>query len=1266
MTTHTPDVPGDQAYSNKQTHENVWQQDNAQPKHNTQQQWDNPQQWNSWGKSVDHDRAIHEGKLDMEFNPFGDLRSIRVNDIQISQYQPGIHDAAVSGIWLRRKRGSDISSIALTGTHCGENIGEDVGENVSSAPHFECSEQCAQWSGEGLGVRWAVTLSPVADEPQSLKDFTGSGCSWAWKVKVMPVDSQTVESDDTWELVTAQDIALAPVQQALTSEPYISQYVAFHEETLQGSGCVVSARQTMSSAPQLPLLISTICEGTAAYLTDGFDFFGHQARLGSAPIALSDESWHGGHINQYEFAMICLLSTGRKLGAEGIEWNQLVAFNPDYRGEMADASKQFVNSSIPDYVQGTGTADNSVASKPMQQNELANDELPSLLATARGLNADALSDDQLRSLVPGSIVSPEYGRNARLLSFFSGDGTHVVSQSKELAVARSHGQVVLSGGDFDPEHPVLASTSYAPGVFASHIVLGNTNMNRLVSVQRNALNLLRSAGVRVLVRFEGEWRVLQLPSAFIMHLGGSRWVYRIGDVIFNVTTTASADSNALDIRFTSSIPIDAILTVDVEEPAQWYARREEHGVVFAPAWDSEAFKHYPGLSYAFLSENAQCGSDALLFTDPKDGVKVGAKLDTKLMTAEASQSSTAAQASQLSQASQHGGIVTFSIEDQRELHLSVAASVRGAQEAIDCAEALIVKPFDIAKVLQEHNANIASFADDLHVNGEGRLAEFNMLIPWFVQNALVHFLSPHGLEQYSGAAWGTRDVLQGPLEMELGFGHYAAAREILLKVFAHQNSDGSLPQWFMFDAYSSMYQKDSHGDIPVWPLMALGEYLVASADYDILNQTQPFLDDAGKVSVVRHLERILSYIEQHRVPGTKLFSYGNGDWDDTLQPAQASMKKNMASSWTIALLHQASVVLAAQLEKAGLRELAQQFVAEAATIEAAFPKDFILDDVIAGYVNFTEQGPQPIIHPTDTRTGLKYRLIPMTRSIISGLLTPEQAHGHMKLIDENLHYPDGVRLMNKPARFADGIPLYFKRAEQAANVGREIGLMYTHAHIRYAEALATLGKDSFVSELLRISPVGQFSRLASSELRQRNCYFASSDADFSDRYEAANHWDRLRADAQDPVGVRGGWRVYSSGPGIYLRQLVQHVFGLQIEANQLVIDPVLALEDDGTSIMVKLFGTERTVRYHVLDDDSAVTVRVNGSKIEGSYQQLPYRQGGLVVTAEQLQGVDGTAVDDTAVDDTGVNGTGVDGIGVNGAAVNEIEVSVGSKRCTIA
>ena len=34
---------------------------------------------------------------------------------------------------------------------------------------------------------------------------------------------------------------------------------------------------------------------------------------------------------------------------------------------------------------------------------------------------------------------------------------------------------------------------------------------------------------------------------------------------------------------------------------------------------------------------------------------------------------------------------------------------------------------------------------------------------------------------------------------------------------------------------------------------------------------------------------------------------------------------------------------------------------------------------------------EPIIHPKDTKTGIKYRLLPMTRSMIAEILSPEES-----------------------------------------------------------------------------------------------------------------------------------------------------------------------------------------------------------------------------------------------------------------------------------
>ena len=59
------------------------------------------------------------------------------------------------------------------------------------------------------------------------------------------------------------------------------------------------------------------------------------------------------------------------------------------------------------------------------------------------------------------------------------------------------------------------------------------------------------------------------------------------------------------------------------------------------------------------------------------------------------------------------------------------------------------------------------------------------------------------------------------------------------------------------------------------------------------------------------------------------------------------------------------------------------------------------------------------------------------------------------------------------AEYNAGKQSYFKRAELAANLGREVGLQYCHAHIRFIEALCKMGKaDDVFDNLYKIVPVG--------------------------------------------------------------------------------------------------------------------------------------------------------------------------------------------------
>jgi cellobiose phosphorylase len=222
-----------------------------------------------------------------------------------------------------------------------------------------------------------------------------------------------------------------------------------------------------------------------------------------------------------------------------------------------------------------------------------------------------------------------------------------------------------------------------------------------------------------------------------------------------------------------------------------------------------------------------------------------------------------------------------------------------------------------------------------------------------------------------------------------------------------------------------------------------------------------------------------------------------------------------------------------------------------------FNRHLVRDGTVAGYALF-EAGagaPELLLHPSDTRTGLSYSLLPMTRSIIGGLFDAGQARHHLHLIREHLLFPDGARLMDRPVAYHGGPERVFRRAESAAFFGREIGLMYVHAHLRYGEAMAVLGEAEACWQALQaVNPVDLRRQVANAAPRQRNAYFSSSDAAFPDRYRASAEWQRAR---DGSVAADGGWRVYSSGPGLYVNLLVRHALGIRRRFGERVVAPAL-------------------------------------------------------------------------------------------------------------
>ena len=115
--------------------------------------------------------------------------------------------------------------------------------------------------------------------------------------------------------------------------------------------------------------------------------------------------------------------------------------------------------------------------------------------------------------------------------------------------------------------------------------------------------------------------------------------------------------------------------------------------------------------------------------------------------------------------------------------------------------------------------------------------------------------------------------------------------------------------------------------------------------------------------------------------------------------------------------------------------------------------------------------------------------------------------------------------------------------------------MYVHSQLRYAEAMAVLGEaQALWDALLVANPIAVTDLLPHASLRQRNAYFSSSDAAFEDRYAASEAWPRVK-DAT--IEVEGGWRVYSSGPGLYMNVLIRHALGIRRAFGERIEAPVV-------------------------------------------------------------------------------------------------------------
>jgi len=1112
--------------------------------------------------------------IQAQFTTCAVLRRLDVDDLSLLMYPADELEAGPANLYLRVRGEHRAEAVALLGPGSASTVSwDEAGPTVT---------------GTWRDLQYTVTFA-LAD----------ALAAWYWHVAVRSLRSVPTEID----LVYAQDLALAPYSAVRSCEYYVSQYLDLTAVVTSSAGTVLAVRQNMPGPTAPWAVIGCLSEGVG-WGTDALQLVGRAHHSGAAPPGLSANTLPSTRL-QHEHTLALLQARPVQLAAgETVS----TGFFGVYKGDHPAATSGH-DAAVVDEVLAQPEAQRPADRLPAVRAAVGGQAAPSsLFSSAPALACLPLTDDQLVGLAGKGRHHGEWDGQT-LLSYFTDDGRHVVTGAKQSAVLRPHGHVMRTGTALVPDEASLTSTAWMAGTFHSQVTQGHACLNRMLSTRRSYLGLRQAQGLRVFVQSEnarGGWALLDEPSAWAVSLDSCHWWYGHRGGLLEVVSTAPAQAHelGLQIRVLSGPPVRLLICAHValggddgQDPEPPGLEFDDAGVTVRPLEGSLAGTRFPAGSFRLCWERGsidQLGRDEALFLDGR---------------------------------SRELPWITLGTAPTTEVHLGLTADLVPADDLArqDLAGHDLAGPDGL------HFWDGMSSAVRLRPPADsplaGEVSRLDTVLPWFAHDALVHYLSPRGLEQYTGGGWGTRDVCQGPVGLLIALGQSAPLRDLIVRVLQAQNARGDWPQ--AFEIYPRDFrggQGDAHGDVVFWPVLALGEYLAVTGDISLFAERISFVDDHGATAgepLLEHIRRALAVITACTVPASPLPAYGNGDWNDSLQPADPHLAARLCSTWTATLKVQAMRTLAGSLrtvstalvgqDGADAIEYADQAMHIAAVTAQAMHALLMADGLLAGYGLFADDGSiEHLVHPSDQRTGLSYGLLHIIHAICGDLLSPGEARKHLDVLDEHLLGPDGARLFDRPARYHGGPMEVFQRAEASTFFGREIGMMYTHAHLRYAEALARHGDAERLLEALALAnPIGVTERVPNARPRQSTCYYSSSDATFADRYEAGAHYGDVMA---AKVALEGGWRVYSSGPGIFLRLVVESLLGVRRRGDLLEIDPVLAPGLDRLQATVPLDGAPLDLTFRIGPGGvGPVALALNGVALASTPLCNPYRRAGVAV-----------------------------------------------------
>lgn len=984
---------------------------------------------------------------------------------------------------------------------------------------------------------------------------------WRYRVKLTNQNDHSLLCD----LVYVQDIGICEYAASRLNEYFVCHYLHHEPVFSKDFGYGILSRQNELASGNHPASFLFSSERVGSYVTDALDLY---------PKGL----YHPllGKRRQGEHSILGLEKETFTLKPKE---TQISSFYGVLFSNL-ETLKSFTD--VEGFIQKTIRGWNETR----KMENLFSKPMPSFFSSAKQKEGELITELDLRSYFPNPWRDVEKSDTGSILSFFTEESTHVVLKEKESLCLRPHGQILRTGLPIEPDESSLTATCYFKGIFLSQLTEGHTSINQYLSRNHSYIGLFQSYGFRIFREEESGLALLDSPSFLIMKPHRMEWVYQWDKEILRIQVETTEDHKInFRLKTTEKKSINYLLSFHIaldgdngalEQPPNIIKNKTK--IQIQPDPESTNYQRLGGKGFQIESETLntwKISDDRFLFPDAKSR-------NQSYLTA----------------------MVSVNSDLQFTIQGNLETSLQKHQE------------------VQKQNVSFSLHSPNYKIQNEEfhSLQQIKEILPWFEQNARIHYLNPRGLEQYSGGGWGTRDVCQGAFEFLLSMGEVGSCRSLLYHVFQEQNEDGDWPQWFMlYPRDQKIRASDSHGDILYWPILALASYLERTSDLDFLKETTTGPHRLEPRTILQAIDKTIFLMNNRFVPETKLPIYGNGDWNDSLQPVHTEFRTQAVSTWTAELQSITYKALCKIFHLTKDFEKQKNFQMACVKLEENIKGLCMEEGILAGLRYFSDDGSQKFyLHPSDTKTGIRYSVLPMIYGILSEVLDEKEIDTHLSIIKSSLMGPDGVRLFDSPVPYSDGENKEFKRAETASYFGREIGLMYTHAHLRYCEALAHLGRaEDFIYYLNLVNPIGIQNKIPSAKRRQSNCYYSSSDAIFLDRYEASKNYKELLS---GNVPLEGGWRVYSSGPGIYIKLVYECLFGIKVYSDGIEFDPTLPKGLDGLELDLQILDKKISVTYRVESENTTIeSVNLNQKSIPFVRKDNRYRRGGVRIQFSDLE-----------------------------------------------